>query len=150
MLEQIRVVKIDSDLSSEKFQSEPARVQLEIINNSDTGKGDLEGKIVQYTDLTISYSLAGEGEDQSAEIDEENIIGSIKVRFEFIFHPVELSTPLNELDSDQMRDYSVKAMPIIYPHMYQKIEQLLSVHGTPYNPLPLELPRGFQPEQQEK
>lgn len=135
MLTNIRVIKIDSDLSDRRLENGcKIRINLKIESSLNTMKRNKN----KYTVLINAGMDIGFAEPNAPENDSNEGIfaqSSVEAVFEFSID----ENKFNQLEDDvvALDAFSVEKTPEIYPHLYNKVKSILDIQGAGRISIPL-------------
>ncbi|TLM79936.1 hypothetical protein ACONUD_00740 [Microbulbifer harenosus] len=131
MFKGIRVLKIESNLGEIAYQD---NVAFGVELNTRCERGDKyegqKGVISVFFDLTLEF-VRTQGEDR----EEPEVIGKSQIFSQSLFKDEKLE---DETWTDAELDAFAKdSLMVIYPHVYQKMQQVFNIHGAGMPNLPL-------------
>ncbi|WP_160153320.1 hypothetical protein [Microbulbifer sp. ALW1] len=131
MFKGLRVLKIESNLGEIAAQD---NVAFAVEFNTSCERGDKyegqEGVLSVFFDLTLEF-VRTQGDEEG----EPEVIGKSQICSQSLFKDEK---PEGEGWTDAELDaFAKNSMMVIYPHVYQKMQQVFNIHGAGMPNLPL-------------
>lgn len=131
MFKGIRVLKIESDLGKVVYQDDIA-FAIELNTNCERGDKfeEQQGVISVYFDLLLEFvRVQGEGKEKV------DVVGKSLICSQSLF--TDEKPEGEEWTDAELDEFAKQSLPMIYPHVYQKMQQVFNIHGAGMPNLPL-------------